>query len=108
MGVSLASVVAFGISNAFTSSAQYLGTSGGVGIGQDVSKVTVANAASLVPFLLGNLSGALGGSGLALPQLVTGLANGIATLLLSGTGTGTVVGAPSPAPATGATLSVVV
>lgn len=100
---SLATVVTLGISQAFTTSGQYAGTVTGVGSGQDVSKVVVSNPSTLIPLLL-----PLIGTGPAAPQLATGLANGIAGLLLQGTGTGTVVGSSSPPAASGVSVSVII
>ena len=108
LGVALAFTVSGGISQAFTSLAQYVGTSAGVGAGQDISRVTAADPGVLQGLLLTSLSGMMGGTGLLLPQLVAGLAIGISGLLLGGTGTGTVTGPPAPAPASGVTTSVVV
>ena len=108
LSVSLATTVAYGVSQVFTQQAQYLGVSGVVGVGQDVSKITVANPVTLTPILVSTLAGAFGAIGAFLSQLAVGLANGISGLLLQGTGTGTVVGSPSTAPAAGPTNSVVV
>lgn len=104
---SLAVVVTLSISQSFSASAQYLGTSAGVGLGADVSKVSVANAATLIGLLMANLTATLG-PGSALTIMATGLGNGIAALLLTGTGTGAVSGPPSPSPGAGTSLSVVI
>jgi hypothetical protein len=107
---SLATVVTLGISQAFNSAGQYSGIVGGVGIGVDSSKIIVSNAGTLVPLLLANLSGMMGGSGAVLPSMCAGLGNGIASLLMQGAGIGTVVGTPSipPLPGTGVSNSVVI
>lgn len=105
---SLAAVIAMGISSAFTTYAQYTGTVAGVGAGLDVSKVTIANAATLVPLLRGFIGGSMGGVGPVMGQVSVGLANAISGLLLGGTGTGTVTGATGPSPAAGISTSVVV
>lgn len=107
LGQALASVVASGLSAAFTTAGQYVGSSAGVGVGVDVSKVVVANPATLTAALMSGLSSYMGGGG-AMPMMATGLANGIVALLLGGTGTGIVTGTPSIAPAVGVTNSVVV
>jgi len=104
---SLSVVVTMAISQSFSTSAQYLGTSAGVGLGADVSKVSVANSATLIGLLMANLTATLG-PGSALTIMATGLGNGIAGLLLTGIGTGAVNGPPAPSPSTGTSLSVVV
>jgi hypothetical protein len=106
---SLAVVVASGLAQAFTSSGQYQGVSATVAVGTDVSKVTVANTASLVGILNSTLA-ATCGSGPALPMMASGLGVGITNLLLLATGTAAVTGVPTvpPAVATGATTAVVV
>lgn len=102
-GSSLATVIAIGISTAFTSAGQYQGLSPMVGVGSDTSKITVANAASLIGLLNVNL-----GAGPLAGVLSIGLGNGIAALLLQGFGMGAITGVPAPYPASGATLSGVV
>jgi len=87
-------------------SAQYTGASAGVGTGADVSKVSNANPATLIPILLANLSGQQV-AGASTTQLATGLANGISTLMLTGAGAGGVVGPASPIGAAGTSVSVV-
>ena len=106
---SLATVIANGLSTAFTASAQYTGVAVGVGVGADVSKVTVANPATLVAALSTALSATLG-PGQNIPRLALGLGNGIAGLLLLGTGAGAVVGTTTvpPVPASGPTTCVVI
>jgi len=107
LGQSLAVVTALAISQSFSSSGQYYGMSGSVGIGADVSKVSVSNPATLIAALTAALTAALG-PGPAMPMMATGLGNGIAALLALGTGTGSVNGVPGPSPGAGSTLSVVV
>ena len=106
-GLSLAAVIANGISSAFTSSAQYSGVSSTVGVGSDTSRFSLSNAASLVGILNGTLT-ASAGAGLAIGMLSTGIGNGIASMLLQGTGFGAVTGVPTPFAATGVTISMVV
>jgi hypothetical protein len=108
LGLSLATVVTTGLATVFTAQAQYMGTAAGVGVGADISKILVANSASLAAILMGTLGPALGGGGPALPMFASGLAAGISALLLGGTGTGSVTGSPSTAPGAGVTNSVVV
>lgn len=105
---SLGRVVAFGIAQAFTTSAQYFGVSSGVGVGQDVSVITVSNPSTLASLLVSTLSGTFGSAGPTLSNLALGLGIGIASMLLGATGTGTVTGASGPSPASGVTTSVVV
>jgi len=106
---SLALAISTGISTAFNASAQYVGPAAGVGVGADVSKITVANSASLVGMLMQTLTATLG-PGPALSMMATGLGIGIASLLLQGTGAGAVVGVPTvpPVPMSGPTVCVVV
>lgn len=93
LAASLASVMALGVSEAFSLHAQYSGTSAGVAVGQDTSKVTQANPQTLIALLQQTLPGA-GVGGVLMPMVATGLGNGIAALLLLGTGTAAVTGAP--------------
>lgn len=103
----LATVVGMAIPKTISSFGNYLGTVVGVGVGGDVSKVIVANPATLSAALLSQMS-ALLGPGPANAMLAQGLGVGIASLLLTATGAGTVVGPPSIAPASGASTSVMV
>jgi len=107
LGVALGTVIGLAVPKTISSWANYAGGVTGVGVGQDVSKVTRADATGLLLLLLPTLQGLLG-SGAASPQLAKGLSTGIASLLLTATGTGTVVGSPSIAPASGASTSVMV
>lgn len=93
--VGLGKVVGAGVVTAITSSAQYIGTSVGVSVGSDTSKVVFANALTLVTSLYGNLL-ARGMSGSVTPLLAKGLGNGISSLVATGYGLGGVSGAPSP------------
>lgn len=95
-----------GVLTTLTTSAQYSGASVGVAVGADLSKVTNANAANLIPILLANLgSQSIGGA--SSQQLAIGLGRGIADIVKTGTGAGGVVGAPSPTGAVGTSVSVV-
>lgn len=105
---SLATVVTIGLSGAFTKFAGYTGPVVGVGAGQDVAKVIVANPATLQPLLASSLLGSLGGLGPSGVSLTVGLANGIAGLILLGVGTGTIIGSPGPGPGSGTSTSVIV
>jgi len=105
----LGTAVEAGLSQAFSSLAQYNGQSPTVAVGTDTSKVSVANAASLVG-ILNQTMGAVMGTGPAYGMMTAGLGNGVAALLLTGTGSGAVTGTPvvPAAPATGTTTSVVI
>ena len=105
--VSLSTVVTLGLVQAFGISAQYSGVSAGVGAGQDVSKIVLANPATLTSILLGTLR-TMGPGGLGMQPLALGLANGISALLLTGTGAGVVSGVAGPSAAVGFSQSVVV
>ena len=109
LSLSLASSVAAGIATGFSLYAQYTGVSVGVGVGADVSKVVLANAATLVGILEVTLRASMG-PGLALSMMSLGLGNGIASLLLLGVGAAPVVGSTTPPYNTtvGATTSMVV
>ena len=105
----LATAITTGITTAIITAAQYLGTAVGVSNGADVTKVVLANPASLIGIFMMTLRATLG-SGPALNQMAVGLGNGIAGLFMLGVGAGVVTGMPSP-PATsgvGVTTSVVV
>lgn len=92
---SLAKAVAIGIATAFSSSAQYLGSSVGVAIGSDVSFVSVSNAATLIPLLITNMQSSFGSVGASANSVALGLANGIASLLQTAQGAGSVAGIPT-------------
>lgn len=100
---SLATVVTLGISQVFSTQGQYAGVVPSVGVGVDATKIVVANPSTLIPILIPLL-----GKGPLSPQMGTGLAIGIAELLLLGTGVGTVVGIPGPSPAVSISTSVIV
>lgn len=104
----LATVVTLGVSQTFAAYGQYSGAVAGVGTGADVSRVVVANPATLIGILQQSLS--VLGTGPALRMMAVGLGNGIAGLLLTGTGTGVVTGTPvvPPVPGSGISTSVVV
>jgi len=104
----LATVVATGISTAFSSFGQYAGAVVGVGSGQDVSSITTVNGMTLAQTLFWSLDGAFESSGPNIVAFCEGLGFGIADVLFSGTGTGTVVGPAGPSPASTATTSAVV
>lgn len=98
--------VGAGVLATFNASAQYSGASAAVGTGSDTSKVTRANAATLIPILLANFT-AQQVAGVSNTTLATGISNGIASLLLTGLGLGGVVGSASPVGAAGTSVSVV-
>jgi hypothetical protein len=107
LAASLATSMTAGISDAFSTLAWYVGISSAVGVGADVSKVTVANAATLIAMLETTLPAA-GVVGAGLHQMTIGLGVGIAGLVALGEGSAPVVGVPiiPPAPSTGPTNSV--
>ncbi len=95
-----------GVASALNASAQYTGSSIGVGVGSDTCKVALANSGTLIGILIPNLQGA-GVNGTLAAQLGTGLGNGLATLIQTGYGFGGVTGSPSPVSASGTSLSLV-
>jgi len=95
-----------GLTTVLNSSAQYSGTSAGVGTGSDISKVVRADSGSLQALLISNLAGA-NVKGLTALQFARGLSIGIANFILTGTGVGGVTGSASIVSASGATISVV-
>jgi len=112
LSLSLATAVTMGISQGFSSYGQYSGVAAGISVGQDVSKVIVANGPALVGILQGTLRASLG-AGAALSMMAQGLGIGIASLLLLGVGTASVTLPATPpvvagVPVPGTTNSVVV
>jgi len=103
LSIALGTVVGQALAKTISTSGGYSGAVVGVGIGADVSKVTVADEAKLYNTLL-----ILLGTGPAASMMARGLATGISKLLLTATGAGSVVGSPSTAPATGTSTSVMV
>lgn len=102
----LATAVENGTSSTLNASAQYSGTSAGVGAGTDTTKISLSNAATLIALMLSNLA-SVGITGPTQAQLGTALGNGISTLVQTGFGFGGVAGAGSPVPASGTSVSVV-
>lgn len=103
----LAMAVEIGFGAAFNASAQYTGLSVGVSGGTDVSKITIANAATLTPILVANLA-ALSVFGVNAARLALGLSTGISLIVLTGFGFGGVIPvAPAPAPGVGVSTSIV-
>lgn len=96
----MASAVATGLAINLNATATYKGVAAGVGAGADISKVTVANSATLVPFLVGAFAskGMVGPSAFKMARAV---AVGTCAILMTGTGTGVVAGPTGPAPGTG-------
>lgn len=105
LGTSLAIVTAIAISQAFSKSGRYLMSSvPGCAIGADISKISTAQAGTLVKILYQTI-GSSNGTGPALPIMTKALGNGIANLLLSGSGQGPVTGAPTVPPAPGSAMT---
>lgn len=102
----LGSAVGSGVATAFNTGAQYTGSSPGVGVGSDTSKISLSNAGTLIPLLLGELQG-VGVNGPLATQLATGLGTGIAQVVQTGFGFGAVAGSPSPIPAVSTSISTV-
>lgn len=96
--------IGVGVATAFTSSAQYVGVSAGVGAGTDISRITVANPAALTATILAAAPG-LGFAGASMPTFAAAVGTGVSTLLLTGTGTGAVAGPGGPAPTAGTSVS---
>ena len=99
--------VGIGVGTSYSASGQYIGTSVGVGVGADVSKVVFANPATLQPLLVSGLA-AQGLIGPAAAQLAAALSPGIATMFLTGFGTGAATGPTGPAPGTGVSKSSII
>jgi hypothetical protein len=102
----LGTAVGAGLSSVLNSAAQYSGTSAAVGVGGDVSKVSLSNSGTLIAILLGNLQ-ASGINGQTAARLAQGLGLGIAQMVQTGYGFGGVTGSPSPIPAVGTSISLV-
>lgn len=104
----MARAVGVGVANAFTASAQYVGTSPTVGAGADTVIRVVAGPAKLTAAILLSAQG-VGLQGVTMANLASALGTGIAAMISTGTtGIGTVVGAGGPAPSTGISISQVV
>jgi len=89
-----------GVTTTLNTSCEYYGTSAGVGIGSDISKVVYANPTTITQAIQSVFS-AFGLNGVVSKQTAVGIGNGIASILLTGTGVAGVVGSPSPVPSTG-------
>jgi hypothetical protein len=100
----LGAILETGLVTVLNVSAQYLGVSVGVSVGSDITKIVLANPASLIPLLATNLVG-VSIQGIQMAQLSVGLANGISALFLTGTGFGGVTGVAGPYPSTGISTS---
>ena len=96
----LAAAVTMGLANNLNATATYKGVAAGVGAGPDISKVTAAIPATLIPILVGSFAskGMVGPSAL---RLSTAIAVGTCAVIMTGTGTGVATGPTGPAPATG-------
>lgn len=102
----VASAIGMGVSTALNATAGYSGNSIGA-IGADVSKVILANPATLTTILVGSMA-SRGLRGPQAPLLASGIANGIAAMVLTGIGTGVAAGPPGPSPAVGSSISKVI
>lgn len=92
-----------GTTAALNTACEYYGTSVGVGIGGDISKVVYANPATFAQSLQSCFV-SFGFNGVISKQMAIGVGNGISSILLSGTGVAGVVGSPSPVPSTGTSV----
>lgn len=101
---SLAAVVAMSTAHAFSQHGSYIGTCQTVGNGNDVSKVTMSNTSTLIASLTSSMA-SNNISGSASQQLATGLALGIASLVLTVTGDGKVIGVSGSSPSSGSSFS---
>jgi hypothetical protein len=101
---SVTRAIGMGVATAFSASAQYQGASVGVGVGSDISKIAIANPATLTATLQAVMSSS-GMLGLNVPRLSIALGTGISALLLTGTGVGVVTGPAGPSPGAGTSLS---
>jgi hypothetical protein len=99
----IANAVGIGVGTVYTSLGQYIGVSVGA-IGADVSKVVLANPATLTPLLISSLS-AQGVVGPSAVQLCVGISPGIAAMFLTGTGTGISTGTATPTLGVGSSKS---
>jgi len=96
--------VGVGVATAFNSGASYRGTSMGVGVGTDASKVVVSNGSTLTTLIRGTAA-SMGIQGVNMGVLSGAFGTGIATLLLAGTGLGSVTGVGGPSAAVGTSRS---
>lgn len=99
----VATAIGTGILTSLNATAGYKGNSTGA-IGADISKVVMANPATLVPILKANL-GSQRLIGMTTSQLSSAIAAGTVGIVLTGTGTGVSVGGAGPAPSTGISSS---
>lgn len=103
VGLEMSAAVGLGVSTALNATAQFTGTSIGVGTGTVAAKVTIANPYSL----LGLLSASLGAQGIVGPSsllISKACAEGIAILVMAGGGFGGVIGPPAPSPSVGTSI----
>jgi hypothetical protein len=96
----LASAVTMGLANNINATGTYKGVALGVGAGADITKVSYANVATLVPILVGTFA-SKGMVGPSAVRMATAIAVGTCAVLMTGTGTGAVAGPTGPAPGTG-------
>ena len=92
-----------GVTNALNASCEYYGSSVGVCIGSDISRVVFANPTALSKSVQSILV-AYGLKGIVAKNTAKGIGNGISSILLSGTGAAPVTGSPSPVPSSGTSV----
>lgn len=103
---SMARGIGVGVGTAFSAAAFYLAVSAGVGLGADISKVTIVNHATLVASFAATFA-AFGMTGVNIAKLSSAYGIGIANQMLLGVGFGAV--APIvllPVPLAGASVGV--
>ena len=102
----IGTAVGVGIATSYTATATYVGASVGA-IGADVSKITFANPATLIPLLVAGFAsqGMVGPTAL---RMAGALGPGIAGLFMLGAGTGVATGAGSPSFGVGTSISTIV
>lgn len=89
-----------GVTTALNASCEYYGSSTGVGVGTDNSKVVFANPLAIAQSIQGCLV-AFGLKGIVAQNTARGIGYGISSILLSGVGVAGVVGSASPFPSSG-------
>lgn len=98
--IQVATACIIGVTTALNASCEYYGTSAGVGVGGDTSRVVFANPQAFKKSIKSCLM-AYGLKGIVAQNTAKGIGSGISSILLSGTGAASVVGSPSPVPSSG-------
>jgi len=103
LALEISAAIGLGVTSSLNATAQFIGTSTGVGVGTLVNKTVAANPATLTGILIGALS-AQGLVGPTSPVLAKSISDGIAALVMTGGGVGVVAGPPAPAPGGGVSV----